>query len=153
MTHGSWFLTKELSNANSMSSHDLLLSRRHSGAFPSFMQPLPVSKRKSAFNILSVGRQAGTPTRKEDGEINSVEKFWKWTISLNIIPPKRKTIDPSQCVLFPLLGPSRKRGSLVKVWGVLLYGRCSTPTGMLHLVFSRGCLQHHCHVRALQKCN
>lgn len=54
-----------------MSSHDLLLSCRYSGAFPSFMQPLPVKKRESAFYILSVESQAGTPTRKEDGEINS----------------------------------------------------------------------------------
>lgn len=54
-----------------MRSYDFLQSCGYSGTFPSFMQPLPVKKRKSAFNILSVERQAGTPTRKEDGEINS----------------------------------------------------------------------------------
>lgn len=84
-------------------------------------------RRKSAFNILSVERRAGTPARKEDGEINSdFNHLWR-ILEVNYFPehnPTKKesysSISMVSVPFFLLLGKSRKRRSLMKDWGISL---------------------------------
>lgn len=98
-----------------------------SGAFSSFMQCLSVRKRKCAFNILSVERQAGTPTRKEDGEINSgFNHLWR-ILEVSYFPehnPTKKESYSSISVIsvsfFSCEGKAGKAGSWMKNWGISL---------------------------------